>query len=301
MMKSRALGKGLGAIFTQPEALETEEPFSLSIDELRPNEHQPRTFFDPEKLAELVSSIKLYGVIQPLVVRKTLEGYEIVAGERRWRAAKEAGLTAVPAVVRSYSDAEMMEIALIENLQRHDLNPIEEAMGFQRLMGDFGLTQEEVAKKMGRSRSAVANTLRLLQLSTVTQQYVSRGTLTPGQVRPILALNSEQQEVLVNEIIEQGLSAREVEERVRRMSTPQKNTDKAAKTAKENIMDIHTADAAERLVYALGTQVHIKADGKKGKIEIEFYSAEDLERLLELLTQNPGAASQTVRSGRFTV
>ena len=301
MMKSRALGKGLGAIFTQPEALETEEPFSLSIDELRPNEHQPRTFFDPEKLAELVSSIKLYGVIQPLVVRKTMEGYEIVAGERRWRAAKEAGLTAVPAVVRSYSDAEMMEIALIENLQRHDLNPIEEAMGFQRLMGDFGLTQEEVAKKMGRSRSAVANTLRLLQLSTVTQQYVSRGTLTPGQVRPILALNSEQQEVLVNEIIEQGLSAREVEERVRRMSTPQKNTDKAAKTAKENIMDIHTADAAERLVYALGTQVHIKSDGKKGKIEIEFYSAEDLERLLELLTQNPGAASQTVRSGRFTV
>ena len=301
MMKSRALGKGLGAIFTQPEALETEEPFSLSIDELRPNEHQPRTFFDPEKLAELVSSIKLYGVIQPLVVRKTLEGYEIVAGERRWRAAKEAGLTAVPAVVRSYSDAEMMEIALIENLQRHDLNPIEEAMGFQRLMGDFGLTQEEVAKKMGRSRSAVANTLRLLQLSTVTQQYVSRGTLTPGQVRPILALNSEQQEVLVNEIIEQGLSAREVEERVRRMSTPQKNTDKAAKTAKENIMDIHTADAAERLVYALGTQVHIKSDGKKGKIEIEFYSAEDLERLLELLTQNPGTASQAVRSGRFTV
>ena len=301
MMKSRALGKGLGAIFTQPEALETEEPFSLSIDELRPNEHQPRTFFDPEKLAELVSSIKLYGVIQPLVVRKTLEGYEIVAGERRWRAAKEAGLTAVPAVVRSYSDAEMMEIALIENLQRHDLNPIEEAMGFQRLMGDFGLTQEEVAKKMGRSRSAVANTLRLLQLSTVTQQYVSRGTLTPGQVRPILALNSEQQEVLVNEIIEQGLSAREVEERVRRMSTPQKNTDKAAKTAKENIMDIHTADAAERLVYALGTQVHIKSDGKKGKIEIEFYSAEDLERLLELLTQTPGTASQTVRSGRFTV
>lgn len=301
MMKSRALGKGLGAIFTQPEALETEEPLHLSIDELRPNEHQPRTFFDPEKLAELVSSIKLYGVIQPLVVRKTMEGYEIVAGERRWRAAKEAGLTAVPAVVRSYSDAEMMEIALIENLQRHDLNPIEEAMGFQRLMGDFGLTQEEVARKMGRSRSAVANTLRLLQLSTVTQQYVSRGTLTPGQVRPILALNSEQQEVLVNEIIEQGLSAREVEERVRRMSTPQKNTDKAAKTAKENTMDIHTADAAERLVYALGTQVHIKSDGKKGKIEIEFYSAEDLERLLELLTQTPGKASQAVRSGRFTV
>lgn len=301
MMKSRALGKGLGAIFTQPEALEAEEPLSLSIDELRPNEHQPRTFFDPEKLAELVSSIKLYGVIQPLVVRKTLEGYEIVAGERRWRAAREAGLAAVPAVVRSYSDAEMMEIALIENLQRHDLNPIEEAMGFQRLMSDFGLTQEEVAKKMGRSRSAVANTLRLLQLSTVTQQYVSRGTLTAGQVRPILALNSEQQEILVNEIVDQGLSAREVEERVRRMSTPHKNAGKTEKPAKESTLDIHTADAAEKLVYALGTQVHIKTDGKKGKIEIEFYSAEDLERLLEILTKETEAAPQVIRAGRFTV
>ena len=304
MMKSRALGKGLGAIFTQPEAIETEEPLSLSIDELRPNEHQPRTFFDPEKLAELVSSIKLYGVIQPLVVRKTLDGYEIVAGERRWRAAREAGLEAVPAVVRSYSNAEMMEIALIENLQRHDLNPIEEAMGFQRLMSDFGLTQEEVARKMGRSRSAVANTLRLLQLSTVTQQYVSRGTLTAGQVRPILALNSEQQEILVNEIIEQGLSAREVEERVRRISMPHKGaskTEKMEKPVKENMLDIHTADAAEKLVYALGTQVHIKTDGKKGKIEIEFYSAEDLERLLEILTKETEPALQAMRAGRFTV
>lgn len=304
MIKSRALGKGLGAIFPNSETVAHEDPLSIAVQELRPNEHQPRTFFDPEKLEELVSSIKLYGVIQPLVVRKTMEGYEIVAGERRWRAAKEAGLTEVPAVVRSYSDAEMMEIALIENLQRHDLNPIEEAVGFQRLMLDFGLTQEEVAKKMGRSRSSVANTLRLLQLSTVTQQHVSRGTLTPGQVRPILVLNSEQQEILVNQIIEEGLSARDVEEQVRRMSAPNKKgkkVDGADRDFKQAAEDIHTADAEERLIYALGTQVHIKTDGKKGKIEIAFYSEDDLERLLELLTKEKEPVQSQARTGRLIV
>ena len=301
MMKSRGLGKGLGAIFTPPEAGEHEEPFTIAVEELKPNEHQPRTFFDPEKLEELVSSIKLYGVIQPLVVRKTMAGYEIVAGERRWRAAKAAGLVSVPAVIRAYSDAEMMEIALIENLQRHDLNPIEEAVGFQRLMEEFGLTQEEVAKKMGRSRSAVANTLRLLQLSTATQQHVSRGTLTPGQVRPILALNSEQQEMLVNQIIEQDMSAREVEEHVRRMSGARKAGSQTDKLAAPKPEDIHVADAAHRLVYALGTQVRIKTDGKKGKIEIDFYSHDDLERLLELLTAQQNEKSEQVRAGRFIV
>lgn len=305
MMKSRALGKGLDAIFPHSETkTEHDEPLSIAVKELRPNEHQPRTFFDPEKLEELVSSIKLYGVIQPLVVRKTMDGYEIVAGERRWRAAKEAGLAEVPAVIRSYSDAEMMEIALIENLQRHDLNPIEEATGFQRLMFDFGLTQEEVAKKMGRSRSSVANTLRLLQLSTATQQHVSRGTLTPGQVRPILALNSDQQEALVNQIIEQGLSARDVEEQVRRMSALHKSANKieaTEKSAKTAVQDIHRADAVERLVYALGTQVHIKTNGKKGKIEIEFYSNDDLERLLELLTSEKEQVQTKVQAGRLVV
>ncbi len=303
MIKSRGLGKGLDAIFTHTEALDTEKPFSIKIDDLKPNAHQPRTFFDPEKLAELVASIKLYGIIQPLVVRKTLAGYEIVAGERRWRAAKEAGLAEVPAVVRTYSDAEMMEIALIENLQRHDLNPIEEAAGFQRLMLDFGLTQEEVAKKMGRSRSAVANTLRLLQLSPAAQAHVSRGTLTPGQVRPILALDGEQQDSLLELIIEQGLSAREVEEKVRRLASARKKVEKdeqAAKTA-ESLPDVHVTDAAERLIYTLGTQVRIKTDGKKGKIEIDFYSSDDLERLLELLTTVQDKRNEKVRTGRFIV
>lgn len=303
MIKSRGLGKGLDAIFTHAEVTGDEAPFNIKLDDLKPNEHQPRMVFDPEKLAELVASIKIYGVIQPLVVRKTLTGYEIVAGERRWRAAREAGLAEVPAVVRSYSDAEMMEIALIENLQRHDLNPIEEAAGFQRLMQDFGLTQEEVAKKMGRSRSAVANTLRLLQLSPNAQAHVSRGTLTPGQVRPILALDSDLQERFLEEIIEQDLSAREVEDKVRRLTNSRKKQAEGGRDTKPTALttDVHVTDAAERLVYTLGTQVRIKTNGQKGKIEIDFYSPDDLERLLELLTTVRDKRGETTQAGRFIV
>ena len=179
-MNKHGLGRGLDALFTNQVAIEEEheQVIEINIEEIKPNAFQPRKIFDQEKLADLAQSIKLYGVLQPIVVRKTLHGYELVAGERRWRASQQAGLKTIPGVIRDYSDAEMTEIALIENLQRQDLNVIEEGMAFKQLIDDFGLTQEEVAKKIGRSRSVIANTIRLLNLHPKIQEYVSCGTLS---------------------------------------------------------------------------------------------------------------------------
>ncbi len=292
----RGLGRGLGAFF---QAEEGEKPTEIALSDIVPNRFQPRRVFDPEALNELAQSIKQHGVIQPVLVRKTATGYELVAGERRWRAAQQAGLKAIPAVVRDYDDGQMTELALIENIQRENLNPIEEAAAFRRLMDEFSLTQEEVARRIGRSRSLIANTVRLLNLPAAVQDHVSRGTLTMGQARPLLGLeDAELQLEAAESIIAEDLSARDAEELVRRLlSTPR--TKPARKQPEKR--EFFLAEAEERLKMALGTQVRIKPGKLKSKIEIEFYSAEDLERLIETLSAQLQQAAATRTRGPLVV
>lgn len=313
MSKKGGLGKGLGAIFgenTSPVVEKVQEPASaaqeLLIKNIAANPYQPRCNFDEEKLQELAASIKEFGVVQPVVVRKKGRNYELVAGERRLRAAGLAGLTKVPAIVKDYDDAKMMEIALIENIQRHDLNPIEEAQGLRRLMQEFKLTQEQTAEKVGRSRSAVTNILRLLNLPEQVQKQIINGVLTMGQAKQLLGLPKPEQMCEVAEaIIANGWSSRMTEEVVRKLKEGKKlkivrelveeeakNKDNKEKKPKreptEN--DIFCHDFEQRLVEFLGTKVKVvpKLDeqGRQGgTIHIEYYSAEDLERIYEVLQQ----------------
>ena len=313
MSKKGGLGKGLGAIFgenTSPAVEKAQEPASaaqeLLIKNIAANPYQPRCNFDEEKLQELAASIKEFGVLQPVVVRKKGRSYELVAGERRLRAAGLAGLTKVPAIVKDYDDAKMMEIALIENIQRHDLNPIEEAQGLRRLMQEFKLTQEQTAEKVGRSRSAVTNILRLLNLPEQVQAQIINGVLTMGQAKQLLGLPKPEQMCEVAEaIIANGWSSRMTEEDVRKLKEGKKlkivrelieeeakNKDSKEKKPKreptEN--DIFCHDFEQRLVEFLGTKVKVvpKLDeqGRQGgTIHIEYYSAEDLERIYEVLQQ----------------
>ena len=313
MSKKGGLGKGLGAIFgenSSPAVEKAQEPASaaqeLLIKNIAANPYQPRCNFDEEKLQELAASIKEFGVVQPVVVRKKGRSYELVAGERRLRAAGLAGLTKVPAIVKDYDDAKMMEIALIENIQRHDLNPIEEAQGLRRLMQEFKLTQEQTAEKVGRSRSAVTNILRLLNLPEQVQKQIINGVLTMGQAKQLLGLPKPEQMCEVAEaIIANGWSSRMTEEVVRKLKEGKKlkivrelieeeakNKDNKEKKPKreptEN--DIFCHDFEQRLVEFLGTKVKVvpKLDeqGRQGgTIHIEYYSAEDLERIYEVLQQ----------------
>lgn len=313
MSKKGGLGKGLGAIFgenTSPAVEKAQEPASaaqeLLIKNIAANPYQPRCNFDEEKLQELAASIKEFGVVQPVVVRKKGRSYELVAGERRLRAAGLAGLTKVPAIVKDYDDAKMMEIALIENIQRHDLNPIEEAQGLRRLMQEFKLTQEQTAEKVGRSRSAVTNILRLLNLPEQVQKQIINGVLTMGQAKQLLGLPKPEQMCEVAEaIIANGWSSRMTEEIVRKLKEGKKlkivrelieeeaktkdNKEKKPKREPtEN--DIFCHDFEQRLVEFLGTKVKVvpKLDeqGRQGgTIHIEYYSAEDLERIYEVLQQ----------------
>lgn len=313
MSKKGGLGKGLGAIFgenTSPAVEKAQEPASaaqeLLIKNIAANPYQPRCNFDEEKLQELAASIKEFGVVQPVVVRKKGRSYELVAGERRLRAAGLAGLTKMPAIVKDYDDAKMMEIALIENIQRHDLNPIEEAQGLRRLMQEFKLTQEQTAEKVGRSRSAVTNILRLLNLPEQVQKQIINGVLTMGQAKQLLGLPKQEQMCEVAEaIIANGWSSRMTEEVVRKLKEGKKlkivrelieeeaktkdNKEKKPKREPtEN--DIFCHDFEQRLVEFLGTKVKVvpKLDeqGRQGgTIHIEYYSAEDLERIYEVLQQ----------------
>ena len=282
--QSRGLGRGLEALI--PTTSEQEVVKELLITDIVANKYQPRNEFNEEALEELAESINQYGLLQPVIVRKVLNGYELIAGERRWRAAKKNGAKTIPAIVREYSDIETTEIALIENLQRENLNAIEEAGAYQRLVNEFGLTQEELAKKIGRSRSHIANFIRLLNLPEIVQEYVSRGTLTMGQVRPLLTLESEDLQIEAAEyIIAEDLSARDAEKLVKKlMKDPQVLQEELEE--EEYKEDIFVVEAEDVLKMALGTKVKIKPGKKKSKIEIEFYSADDLERLVEVLT-NP--------------
>lgn len=290
------LGKGLGALLKNREITPAKDQVQeIAANEIRANRYQPRQNFDEAALEDLSESIRQYGILQPLIVRRLPErGYELIAGERRLRAARKAGLEKVPAFVREYNDAEISEIALIENIQRENLNIIEEAEAYAFLMQNFQLTQEMLAKKVGRSRPHIANSLRLLELAEPVQDKLVAGELLMGQARPLLALKDEALQIKAAEhILAEHLSSRQAEELVRRLlddpayldaeeSGPEDESAEAQET-QEAQQDAFYQDAVGRLNEYLGTKVRIRPGKKKSRIEIEFYSEDDLERLLELL------------------
>lgn len=286
-----AVKKGLGAKGLGIEALINHkmEDFEngadgvleLNINKIAPNRKQPRKYFDETALEELAVSLKNYGVIQPIVVKKTNDGfYEIIAGERRWRAAKIAGLKTIPAVVRKWEEAEAFEAALVENLQRENLNPMEEAQSYHRLQHEFELSQEKIADKVGKSRSAVANAMRLLQLDSRVQNFVMENKLTGGHARALLPLPHELQFIFAEQIIEEGLSVRAVELLVKQ-KLEQKAETKQTPTSQANPSAYHQME--EELKGIFSTKVTISKKKHKGKIEIEYYSDDDLDRLLVLM------------------
>ena len=281
----RGLGKGLGALIPQLEEDELKKTQELPISQIKVNPYQPRKEFDEASLQELADSIREHGIIQPLLVRSYKDHYQLIAGERRWRAAQIVGLKFVPVVIRDYNDQQMMEIALVENLQREDLNPLEEAEAYNKLIQEFGLTQEEVAQKVGKSRPAVANTLRLLQLPEEIKQLVAKNVISMGHARTILSLTDQElQHKVCKEIIEKNLSVRETEELV--YSLQQKNGTRETKKAKPKYKDPQWTYLENRLVQHFGTKAMIQPmnkKGKGGKITIEFYSQEELDRILELI------------------
>ena len=284
---SHGLGRGLDALIktTAVEKKADGQIEDLPLDRIRANDHQPRTVFDETALQELSSSVRQYGVLQPVLVRRLEKGYELIAGERRFRAAGLAGLKKIPAIVCNYDAEQVTEVALIENLQRQDLNAIEEAKAYAHLLTDFGQTQENLAKKVGRSRSHIANFLRLLNLPEAVQQRLVDGTLLMGQAKPLLALaSSALQLAAADYIIEHGLSARRVEDLVRRL---QKNPDllkKKEPASGEKPRELFVAEAEDRLKMLFGTRVKIYPGKKKSRIEIEYYTPEDLDRIIETLT-----------------
>lgn len=276
---SKGLGKGLGAIISSNVEAEGDKVTEAPVSKIRPNPYQPRREFDAAALQELAESIKEHGIISPLIVRKSIKGYELVAGERRLRAAKEAGLDKVPIIIKEYSDQQLMEIALIENLQREDLNPLEEAEAYEKLIQHYSYTQEALAKKLGKSRPHVSNILRLLHLPDKIKQLVTQGALSMGHARALIAVeDQEMQWKLANETIAKGLSVRQLEELVQQV-----NVSRETKNKKPLKKDKALVQLEERLRNRLGTSVQIKKGNKKGKIEIEFFSQEDLERILDLL------------------
>jgi ParB family chromosome partitioning protein len=289
MAKERGLGKGLGALLGDA-ALQAQQEgqgaLSLPISQVQPGLNQPRKRFDEEALADLADSIRTHGIIQPLTVRRLASGYyQIIAGERRWRAAKQAGLKEVPAVVIEADDKKVMELGLIENLQREDLNPIEEAAGYQVLMDTYGLTQEEVSQRVGKSRPAVANALRLLDLPDPVKQLLEEGRLSAGHARAVLsAPNKSLQRLLAQRVIDDGLSVRQTEALAKRMAQEEaEGEDAKAKPADPYKM--YRDAAAKELSASLGRKVSIVQGAKKGKVELEYYDDNDLNDLLDLLEQ----------------
>lgn len=297
-VKKKGLGaKGLGLnalINTEMEEIKAsknekkkndEAVLELDLDMIEPNRKQPRKYFDETALEELAASLKAYGMIQPIVVKKNGEYYEIIAGERRWRAAKIAGLTKVPVVIKKWEEGEAFEAALVENLQREDLNPMEEAESYQRLQEEFGLSQEKIAEKVGKSRSAVTNSLRLLQLDPRVRNFVVENKLTGGHARTLLPVtNGDDQFELAEMVIDEGLSVRAVEGMVKAyLAKAEKPAEKEVKLTKEEAREYRAIE--DDLKSLFSTKVKLKPLGKrnKGKIEIEYYSNEDLERLLALL------------------
>jgi ParB family chromosome partitioning protein len=278
MAKRVALGKGLGALLPELEREEGGNVLLCNIHEIHPSPWQPRRLVTDDGIEELAQSIREKGILQPLVVRVRGEGYEIIVGERRWRAAQRAGLKKVPILLREATDQEVLELALIENLQREDLNPLEEAEAYQRLITEFAYTQEALAQRIGKDRSSVANTLRLLKLPEEVQGALEKNEISMGHARALLAFKNEREQVaFCRKIVQKGLSVRETEDGIRHLLEG-----RTSKPPRAVVMP-EIESLREELRHILKTQVRIKTRGERGTIEIEFYSLDDLERILELI------------------
>ena len=289
-MNRKALGKGINALIPDFEIGVPEPGVSgkqgvtqtreLLIDEISPNRFQPRKYFDDDKLEELVTSIRENGILQPVVVQKSETGYELVAGERRWRASKKAGLKKIPAMIREVSDTKALELAIIENIHRQDLNPIEEAEAYKRLAEDFSLTQEMIAEKVGKSRAAIANILRLLNLSRNIQENLISGKLSMGHARALLGLdNTGQMQAMCQEILKHGLTVRQTESKINRLKKPE--ILKLASSMKKK--NIFIRDLEKELERKLGTKVEVSPKKNGGKLVVSYYSDDDLERIQNLI------------------
>ncbi|MBX9138695.1 MULTISPECIES: ParB/RepB/Spo0J family partition protein [unclassified Clostridium] len=293
MSKKFGLGKGLNALIPEDTILSTLEnkteknqeikekgSILIDINLIKSNEDQPRKSFDDEKIMELAESIKSNGIIQPLILRKDNNEYIIVAGERRWRAAKSIGIKEVPAIIMDLTEKQVLEISLIENIQREDLNSIEEAVAYKKLISDFNLTQEELSKRIGKSRVTITNTLRLLNLSADVQQYIIEGVISEGHGRALLGItDSKLQCELAQSVIDDKLSVRELEILIKKLKTSSSRT----KTNSTKEANPYYKDVTYKLENYFGTKVNITNKNNKGKIEIEYYSEEDLQRILEII------------------
>ena len=292
--KKGGLGKGLNALIPPTEekkapekvssslVSETDKETMVNITKIEPNRTQPRKNFNEDALQELADSIKQFGVVQPLIVQDRKDHYEIIAGERRWRAAKKAGLKEVPVIIKNYTEQEIVEISIIENIQREDLNPIEEALAYKRLLEEFKLKQDQVAERVSKSRTAVTNSMRLLKLSDKVQQMIIDEMITTGHARAILSIEDpEEQYNLAQRIFDEKLSVREVEKIMKNMGKPAKN-----KKEKDTKLEVIYQDIEEKLKQNLGAKVVITSKGNgAGKMEIEFYTHDDLEKLISLLSK----------------
>ena len=279
-MAKGGLGKGLNAFFSNTVVEKDEFIREIKIAECRPNPYQPRKIFEQEAIEELKQSIEEYGILQPLIVRKTIKGYEIVVGERRFRAAKEAKLDTVPVVIRELTEQQMMEIAVLENLQREDLTPIEEAAAYQMLMGKLKITQEELSKRLGKSRPHIANHVRLLSLPAKIQELITEGKISMGHGRALLGLRKKELITkVVEKVLKDGLNVRQLEQLIQELNEHVSRETKKPVPEK----DIFIKEQESSLCERFGTKVQIKQTKDKGKIEIEFFSKEDLERILDML------------------
>lgn len=276
--KKPALGKGLGALIPDINVTASKDGvINININEIEANNEQPRKKFDEEKLQQLAKSIKEHGIVQPIIVKKEGDFYMLIAGERRWRAARLAGLKTIPAITKELTEREIMEISLIENIQREDLNAIEEASAYKRLVEEFNMTQEEIAEKIGKSRSAVANIIRLLNLDERVKNYVMDGVLTEGHARALITIQDEGiQYEAAKKVIDENLNVRQTEKLVKTIL-------KGKNRRPERKSEPFIADLQEKLKNTLGTKVNINHGRKKGKIEIEYYSLEDLERIMDII------------------
>ncbi|MDD3767096.1 MAG: ParB/RepB/Spo0J family partition protein [Eubacteriales bacterium] len=282
-MAKRGLGRGLDSLIPgyDENIVNSSGVVELKIIDVEPNSEQPRTNFDREKLEELAESIRTHGVIQPILVVKDGDRYKIIAGERRWRAAKLAGLKEIPALIRDYDEIKLFEVSLIENLQREDLNPIEEALGYKSLMDRFGMTQEKISERVGKSRSAIANALRLLTLPREVIEMVKDGVISTGHAKVLLSLTSKELQIQgAKYVAEKGLSVRETEKYVKSVQNVKKE-----KKEENSDLKFYIQSLEDKVSAAIGTKVKIRYGKGKGKIEIQYYTDEDLERILEVLSK----------------
>ena len=280
---AKGLGKGINALFNNIEMEQGEVIKEIKLKELRPNPYQPRKVFAEEAIEELKQSILMHGILQPIIARKSIKGYEIVVGERRYRAAVEAGLKAVPVVIRDLTEQQMMELAILENLQREDLNPIEAALAYQMLLERLQITQDELARRLGKSRPHITNYVRLLSLPEEIRDYISEGKISMGHGRALLALkNKEKLHALIEKVLKEKMNVRQLEQYIHQLN---ENVPRGTKTKEQQKKDLFIKQHETSLREKLGTSVSIKQSKKKGKIEIEFFSKEDLDRILDLITQ----------------